>query len=246
MFLRIARIACAVLAVGIAGAALAQNTAQDKPPEPVDTGETEKAIGQSQLPLPPLVRFSRSNSGWSANISIADPVTEIQWALQQGGPFESTGFLPNYDQRTRRRMANTGIQVPAGATAIYIRYADIDGNWAGPFAIPFDPAEEIVSYYRSILETTAGSWLAFRRSAPNILYYTHIAGYRCAIREFRVGVDKEVPDKVIKLAPCDMRDPTANPTDVDTHLWIDPKVEVASAQLVYADGTLSKVRVFKR
>lgn len=252
MLFRTLMIAC-VLSTG---AALAQDRARDNPPddmpaqtpaEPPPPGAgTEGVLAHPQPSLPPLVRFSRSNSGWSANVSFADPVVEIQWSVSKDGPFRSTGLLPNYDQRTRRPMANTGIQVPPGATAIHVRYLDRQDNWIGPFEFAFDPAAETVRFYRSILETTTGSWLAFRRGAPNILYYTHIAGYRCAIREFRVGLDTDVPDRVIKLAPCDMRDPTGNPTDADTHLWIDPKVNFASAQVVYADGTVSRVLIFRR
>ncbi len=245
MFFRIARIGCiawAIGAIGLASGALAQ----DKPPDPPAAGGAQSAVAQPPAPLPPLVWFSRSSSGWMANFSFADPVTELQWSLAQDGPFESTGFLPTYDPQTRRPMANSGIALASSAPVIYVRYADLQGNWIGPFAIPFDPAAEIVRFYRSILETTTGSWLAFRRSAPNILYYTHIASYRCAIREFRVGLDKEEPDRVVKLAPCEMRDPAGNPADVDTHLWIDPSVGFASAQLVYRDGTVSKIRIFQR
>lgn len=253
MFFRTVRIGCILLSMG--AAMQAQDRAPDNPPAdaPVQTpvspppeAGTEGALAHPQPSLPPLVRFSRSNSGWSANVSFADPVVEIQWSVSKDGPFRSTGSLPNYDQRTRRPMANSGIQVPAGTTAIHVRYLDRQDNWVGPFEFAFDPAAETVRFYRSILETTTGSWLAFRRSAPNILYYTHIAGYRCAIREFRVGLDTDVPDRVVKLAPCDMRDPSGNPTNADTHLWIDPKVNFASAQVVYADGTVSKVMVFQR
>jgi hypothetical protein len=248
MFLTTTRIACVLFAIGVAGGVQAKDIdpPQQDPPKAVDRGDTERATGKSQQPLPPLVRFWRSNAGWSAHFSFADPVTEIQWSVKEDGPFESTGFLPSYDPRTRRRMANPSIQVPSDASVIHVRYADIDGNWVGPFAIPFDPDVEIVRFYRSILETTAESWLAFRRGVPNILYYTHVAGYRCAIREFRIGVGTTTPDRVIKLAPCDMRDPVSNPPDVDTHLWIDPAVDVASAQIVYKDGTVSKVQVFRR
>ena len=93
---------------------------------------------------------------------------------------------------------------------------------------------------------TAGSWLAFRHDAPNILYYTHLSSYRCAIAELRVGLDKLTPDRVVTMAPCDMHDPAATPANVDTHLWIDPSVKFATAQLVYRDGTVSKVRIFRR
>ena len=239
MFFRAARVGCIACAIGLAFGALAQ----DKPADPPTAGDPQRAAAQ---PPSPLVWFSRSSAGWMANFSFADPVAEIQWSLAQGGPFESSGFLPVYDPQTRRPMANSAIELNSDAPVIYVRYADLQGNWVGPFAIPFDPAAEIVRFYRSILETTTGSWLAFRNSAPNILYYTHIASYRCAIREFRVGIDKEAPDRVVKLAPCDMRDPAGNPSNVDTHLWIDPSVDFASAQLVYQDGTVSETRIFRR
>jgi len=34
--------------------------------------------------------------------------------------------------------------------------------------------------------------------------------YRCAIREARVGIDSAMPDKVLKMPPCD-RDPSVIP-----------------------------------
>ena len=172
-----------------------------------------------QTPLPPIVSFMRSNSGWSANFSFADPVTEIQWSLRKDGPFESTGFLPTYDPLTRRPMANPGIEIETDASPIYVRYADSQGNWVGPFAVVFDPAAELQRSQRAILESTTGAWLSFRHDVAKIIYYSHISSYRCAIREFRIGLDKPVPDRVVKLAPCDKGG------DVDTHLWIDPKVQ---------------------
>ena len=220
----------------LGGAASAQIGSTDNAP----AGATIAA--PDQKPLPPIVSFMHSNSGWSANFSFADPVTEIQWSLAKDGPFESTGFLQAYDPLTRRPMANSGLELDGTPPVIYVRYADLQGNWIGPFAIPFNPLAEIQRSERAILEMTTGAWLSFRHDVPNIIYYTHISGYRCAIREFRIGLDKPVPDRVIKLAPCNM----GASGDVDTHLYIDPKVMSASAQLVYQDGTVSKVKIFPR
>jgi hypothetical protein len=222
--------------------ASAQKGSTAAPPAPT----VSTAPPGDRAPLPPIVSFSHSSSGWSAIFSFADPVTEIQWSLAQDGPFESTGFLSSYDPQTRRPMANPAINIEADATTLYVRYADPQGNWVGPFAIPFRPEVEIERFYRSILETTAGSWLAFRHDAPNILYYTHLSSYRCTIAELRVGLDQLTPDRVVTMAACDMRDPAATPADVDTHLWIDPSVKFATAQIVYRDGTVSKVRMFRR
>jgi hypothetical protein len=202
--------------------------------------------GPAGAPQPPIVSFMHSNAGWSANFSFADPVTEIQWSLNRDGPFESTGFLQLYDPQTRRPMANSSIEIEADAGTIYVRYADLQGNWVGPFAIAFRPEVELQRSFRSILETTSGAWLAFRHDAPNILYYTHLSSYRCTIRELRIGLDKLTPDQVVPLAPCNMRDPVATPADTDTHLWIDPAVKFATAQIIYMDGTVSKLRIFRR
>jgi len=222
--------------------ASAQKGSTAAPPAPA----VSTAPAGERAPLPPIVSFVHSSSGWSANISFADPATEIQWGLAPDGPFESTGFLPTYDPQTRRPMANPAIDIEADPSTIFLRYADLQGNWIGPFAIPFRPETEIQKFYRSILESTAGSWLAFRHDAPNILYYTHLSSYRCTIAELRVGLDQLTPDGVVTMAACDMRDPAATPADVDTHLWIDPSVKFATAQIVYRDGTVSKVRMFRR
>ena len=60
------------------GAAIAQDGSPARAP----------VSAPEQTPLPPIVSFMRSNSGWSANFSFADPVTEIQWSLRKDGPFE--------------------------------------------------------------------------------------------------------------------------------------------------------------
>jgi len=231
------------LIIACAGRLATANDQSGKSPAGAGSGAPVVA-GKNQLP--PLVSFSHSNSGWTANFSFADPVTEIQWSDVESGPFESTGFLQTFDPQTRRPMANPAIELTPNKTTIYVRYADLHGNWVGPFEVPFDPEVEIKRFYRLILETTSGVWLSFRHDVPKILYYTHISGYRCAIREFRIGIQKMIPDQVVALAPCDMRDPVSTPDNVDTHLMIDPAVTFVSAQLVYQDGTRSKVRVFRR
>lgn len=55
--------------------------------------------------------------------------------------------------------------------------------------------------------------LSFREFDGLLVYYTHLMSYRCAIREVRVGIDSAVPDKVLKMSPCDPRDPSVIPHD---------------------------------
>jgi hypothetical protein len=243
MRVTIARIAFVAMALTLAfshGPAIA-NAAENGPA----AAGVSSPTAPDDAALPPIVSFTHSGSGWSANFSFADPVTEIQWSLVKNGPFKSTGFLPTYNPLTRRPMANPGIELDTDASPIYVRYADLEGNWVGPFAVPFDPASEIKRFYRSILEITTGAWLSFRHDAAHLLYFTHISGYRCAIREFRIGIDKMIPDRPLDLAPCDVQNP-GTPEDVDTTITIDPAVSFVSAQIIYQDGTVSKVRIFRR
>ena len=99
----------------------------------------------------------------------------------------------------------------APAATIQVRYVDTQGELQGPFPIRFDPEAALIRDQRKILDMTATSWLSFREFNGLLVYYTHLMSYRCAIREVRVGIDCAVPDKVLKMPPCDPRDPSVIP-----------------------------------
>ena len=87
----------------------------------------------------------RHNGGWSVTLSFADPVTAISWRLGEQGNFKETGFLDTLDPRTRKRMPNPSIQLDSDTpeTTIYIRSADLRGNWSEPLPIRFNPVEAL-------------------------------------------------------------------------------------------------------
>ncbi len=93
---------------------------------------------------------------------------------------------------------------------------------------------------------TATSWLSFREFSGLLVYYTHLMSYRCAIREVRVGIDSAVPDKVLKMPPCDMRDPGVIPRDAQPYLKLAPSTRFVSVELTYRDGSVSQTRSFRR
>jgi hypothetical protein len=70
--------------------------------------------------------------------------------------------------------------------------------------------------------------------------------YRCAIREVRVGIDTAVPDKVLKMPPCDIRDPSAIPDGAQPYLKLAPSTQSVSVELTYRDGSVSEIRSFRR
>src|SRR6516164_4134098 len=196
----------------------------------------------------PIAAFSRHSGGWTVSFSIADPTLGISWRIGNSGDFRETGFIDALDPRTRKRMPNPSIELPADAQAgtIEVRYVDASGDMQGPFPIRFDPEAALIRDYRKILDMTATSWLAFREFNGLLVYYTHLMSYRCAIREVRIGIDSAVPDKVLKLPPCDPRDPNAIPANAQPYLKLAPTTQFVSVELTYRDGSLSEIKSFRR
>jgi hypothetical protein len=196
----------------------------------------------------PIAMFSRHNGGWTIVFSIADPTLGISWRMGDTGEFRETGFIDTLDPRTRKRMPNPSIELAADAPAatIQVRYVDATGELQGPFPIKFDPEAALIRDQRKILDMTATSWLAFREFNGLLVYYTHLMSYRCAIREVRVGIDTAVPDKVLKMPPCDPRDPSAIPHEAQPYLKLAPSTQFVSVELTYRDGSISETKSFRR
>jgi hypothetical protein len=196
----------------------------------------------------PIAMFSRHNGGWTVVFSIADPTLGISWRMGEAGEFRETGFIDTLDPRTRKRMPNPAIELAADAPAgtIQVRYVDASGELQGPFPIRFDPEAALIRDQRKILDMTATSWLSFREFNGLLVYYSHLMSYRCAIREVRVGIDSAVPDKVLKMPPCDVRDPSVIPHDSQPYLKLAPSTQFVSVELTYRDGSVSEIKSFRR
>jgi uncharacterized caspase-like protein len=196
----------------------------------------------------PIALFSRHNGGWTVVFSILDPTLGISWRMGDAGDFRETGFLDTLDPRTRKRMPNPSIELAADAPAatLQLRYVDMSGEMQGPFPIKFDPEAALVHDQRKILDMTATSWLSFREFNGLLVYYTQLMSYRCAIREARVGIDTAVPDKVLKMPPCDPRDPSVIPSDAVPYLKLPPATKSVSVELTYRDGSVSEIKSFRR
>jgi hypothetical protein len=196
----------------------------------------------------PIALFSRHNGGWTVAFSFLEPTLGISWRMGDTGEFRETGFLDTLDSRTRKRMPNPGIELPADAPAatIQVRYIDASGEMQGPFPIKFDPEAALIHDQRKILDMTATSWLSFREFNGLLVYYTHLMSYRCAIREVRVGIDSAVPDKVLKMPPCDPKDPVAIPANATPYLKLAPSTQFVSVELTYRDGSVSEIKSFRR
>jgi hypothetical protein len=196
----------------------------------------------------PIALFSRHNGGWTVYFSILDPTLGISWRMGDTGEFRETGFADTLDSRTRKRMANPSIELPADtpATTFEVRYIDASGEMKGPFPIKFDPEAALIRDQRKTLDLTATSWLSFRQLNGLLVYYTHLVSYRCAIREVKVGIDSTVPDTVLKMPPCDPRAPVEIPPNAQTYLKLAPSTKFVSVELTYRDGSVSEIKSFRR
>lgn len=233
-------------------ASKAQPEAAAKPAEPLQKlaalPPVQQLKPQNDSVNAPIAMFSRHNGGWTVVFSIADPTLGISWRLGEVGDFRETGFMDTLDPRTRKRMPNPSVELPADAPAaiIQVRYIDTNGELQGPFPIRFDPEAALIRDQRKILDMTATSWLSFREFNGLLVYYTHLMSYRCAIREVRVGIDSTVPDKVLKMPPCDPRDPSVIPHDATPYLKLAPQTRSVSVELTYRDGSVSEIKSFRR
>jgi len=196
----------------------------------------------------PIAMFSRHNGGWTVVFSIADPTLGISWRMGDAGEFRETGFIDTLDPRTRKRIPNPSIELAADAppATIQVRYVDASGELQGPFPIKFDPEAALIRDQRKILDMTATSWLSFREFNGLLVYYSHLMSYRCAIREARIGIDTAVPDKVLKMPPCDPRDPSVIPHEAQPYLRLTPSTQFVSVELTYRDGSISEIKSFRR
>lgn len=156
-------------------------------------------------------------------------------------------FRPAGDPRTRKRMPNPSIELAADAPAatFQLRYVDASGEMQGPFPIKFDPEAALLRDQRKILDMTATSCLSFREFNGLLVYYTHLMSYRCAIREVRVGIDNAAPDKVVKLPPCNINDPSAIPNGAMLYQKLPPATQFMSVELTCRDGSESEIKTLR-
>jgi len=95
------------------------------------------------------------------------------------------------------------------------------------------------------LHSTATSWLSFREFNGLLVYFTHLMSYRCAIREARIGIDTAMPDRALRIPPCDMKDPNEIPASAQLYMKLPPTTQFVSVELTYRDGSVSEIKSFR-
>ena len=197
------------------------------------------SAGQRQVTF----ESSRSNQGWTIAASIVDAVQEI---FVEGPSLarRSTGFMPSQDARTGKPMAQPFFSLPSDARAgVYeMTYRDNNGQLRGPYRYAFDPEMETARNARRMLELTTSTWLSLRNfDGRRLLYFTAVYVGRCAIQEFRYGIDTMNPDRLLPMGACNLRDPYARGEGDTAYMDAPPGTRFVSAQIVFKDGTRSEV-----
>ena len=199
---------------------------------------------------PITMNATRSNQGWILNLSIADRAQEIFVRLP-GGEFRSTGFIPGaVDTSTGQPIATPYLELPGNAEKadIEVQYKNIRGETQGPFKVRVDPNLLLISSQKNILEQFTNGWISYRLwEGKQLVYFTHLISYRCAIQTVEYGVDKDNPDKTFEIGECDPDNPHAIPSSGPgsiVYAAIPKSTDYLSVRLGYADGTKSEVKRF--
>jgi class 3 adenylate cyclase len=194
-------------------------------------------------------QFMRSNSGWMSTITLPEAATRLEYRVSPAGEFRATGLLPAIDPRTGRSMPNPSFELPAHqeGTEIALRYLDTNGAASPVTTVPFDPRTALQQAMRDILERFSTSWLTFGSGQNSqLLYFTHLVSYRCAIEKVEIGYNGKPPQEVIALPPCDPANPYAVPASARPYIPLKPGTESADIRLTFVGGEVSEIKSFQR
>jgi Caspase domain len=221
-------------------------------PQTVPAARVQEAPLSSARNMPvntPLAQFMRHNGGWTVTVSLPEPAQAIQWrSTDQTAGFRDLGLSGTIDQRTGKRLPNSNFSLSNSqkSTVLEVQYVDAGGLMVGPFPIRFDPDTALFDSLRQFVDMTQTTWLSWRDFNGAKLYYTTLTSYRCAIKELRVGIDRDIPDVIIALPACDPSNPFAIPSATSPIINVSGNPRFATAQIKFADGSISEVARFDR
>jgi hypothetical protein len=191
----------------------------------------------------------RSNSGWSVSFTLRDfRAKELFYRLDGEGDFQSTGHQPFNHPATGLPMPRLAVPLPnltPGTHTIEVKYTDRNNTMNGPYTLRFSTEEELLRQVKDTLDSTAGSWLAFRDyDGKVLLYFTHLLSYGQVIKEIRYSLNSDKLDQTFKFKPS-KRTFEIEP-DQAIYLAVPDDTRFASVQVTYKDGTATPVRKIVR
>ena len=96
---------------------------------------------------------------------------------------------------------------------------------------------------KRILEFTKNNWVGFRDfNGRQLIYFTHLTAYRCAIAQIRYSLNSDRLDKVYILPPCDRKKPNSIPQNHLPYLSLPlGTAHEIYLQLTFKDGIKSEI-----
>jgi hypothetical protein len=103
--------------------------------------------------------------------------------------------------------------------------------------------EGLLGMEKQILPMTTANWIAFRNfDGRQLIYFTHLAVYRCGLSEVRYSINSDTLDPRLDLPPCDPQRPNEIPSDYLPYLALAlGTAQSLSVQVVYGDGEESEI-----
>jgi len=99
-----------------------------------------------------------------------------------------------------------------------------------------------VEQMKKILNMTQNSWVSFRDfNGKQLIYFTHLEAYTCGIKEVHYSLNSNDLDKVWKLQPCASKGISGIKKDIIYLTLPLGTVKSIAVQLIFTDGTKSKV-----
>ncbi len=95
---------------------------------------------------------------------------------------------------------------------------------------------------KRVLNLTKSSWAHFRDfDGRQLIYFTHLESYRCAIGAVRYSLDSDVLDRQWQLQPCDPKNPNAIATDKPYISLPLGSAKTIAVELTFKDGSKSDI-----
>lgn len=201
---------------------------------------------QSLDVAPVQLTATPSNDSWTVTFMVLETARTLRYRID-GGPIKDTGHLEIIDARTGQPSPRPFIQLPLGTeqASIEVWYDDIREIERGPFELSFNAQDSFTAMAKNVLGNLTTGWIQDRDfDDRHLIYFTHLMSYRCGLAEIAYGLDRETPDQVWPLAPCDPKNPYATPADAQIYLDFNDRIGFAVVQLTYADGSTSELRRF--
>lgn len=103
-----------------------------------------------------------------------------------------------------------------------------------------------VDQVKQILAQTLESWIAFRvYDGRNLIYFTHLATYHCALLEIRYSFNGTALDRRFPVPKCNPLLPFNVGADDQVYLEVpEEDAKTMAVQLVYDDNSVSDIHVF--